>query len=220
MRNRRTLIIRTNLALAVSIGAWTVVACSSGTGPYTPLDDPYDPAPVSREAPPNSRDTPPNSNEAPPLSGDNPGTFGGGPSSRGNCPPCDQTFRCTESANGGKPSTDTVQLKTINGVCTSPDSQGQPPTVIACDGTIQSNGTAVGTWHADGSGGFTATATETVTITNGTAKTTTQVTVTLSCTPKSATPTPTMTATPVPTPTMTVKPPVFDAGIVDSGTKG
>lgn len=205
MRKRR------NVILALAVGSWLTIACSTGSGGLgTLLFDGYesppdlrDKPPADRQAPGNSVESPPKTGDTPPRTGDNPGTAGGGTGTGtgtgggkdagggGTCPPCDQTLDCTTS---GKKTP--LPLKTENGQCSAGDG-----IALDCTGKVLSNGQQVGSWSKSG-GTYTIIATIS------------GQTLSYVCTTKT-------TTDPVPTGTGTTTPPT-DAGPTptDAGTKG
>jgi hypothetical protein len=224
MRKRRANIVTSFGFLAIT--SFMAIACTAGSGPLALFDDPYDKAPDSREKPGDSRDNPTLSGrDNPPGTIENPGTLGGGPAGGNGCPPCDGTFKCTNTVQNQTKSAKLV-LKTVGGQCVGIDSKGKPTGTLACGGAvIDEDGKSDGTWTASGSDGFVVTGTTTTTVSSNGSTTTTTSTTTVTCTRESnsTTPIPTTTSTgtgspPAPTTTATTNP--VPPTIIDAGTQG
>lgn len=144
MRKRR------NVILALAIGSWLTIACSTGSGGLGTLFDGYDSPPNQRDNPGADRQSPTGAFESPPRTGDNPGSQGGGAGGGGTvaeggggggtCPPCDTTLSCTSA---GKKTT--IPLKTENGQCSAGDG-----ITLDCAGKVLMGGQQIGTWSASG----------------------------------------------------------------------
>jgi hypothetical protein len=199
MRKRR------NVILGLAITSWLAIACGSGVGALSTIDDGNDRPPDTRESPGVGREAPPTTRDVPPTSQDNPGSQGGGPGAAAatTCPPCDGKLDC--SANGKKTS---ITLKTVNGECSAGDD-----IVFDCAGKVLQKGTAIGSWKGSGD-------TYTVTVTvQGQSQT-------LACTKSTTTTAPTGTTTSVPPvdagipDTAIPDTGILDTGILDTGIKG